>query len=544
MRNLLDIYEAWDKNNTDYIDDLEEGLLVAQEADSVEILKCLTYESRMLIDTFYTSEPVLEAGDVNIGINSVPTTKKNISSFSGRMIEFFKNIIDFITNTISKFMDSAKSIFTSNQQFIKDNYALLTNIPPGVALSISITAIPYDDLGATRRLLEPKGPETRDIFAFFDNIIGGKVSNLNIKEITGGGQQILQSFFPNLYKLDPNDAKHAAMLYYCGGKEPATVQYNTSDAVKHIKMMADFLRDYKNTSGICQRYADMIKKKLADLNTKLRNYQKEADRLMQERKQTAANFRQQRNNIRNPQQNAKNSNQTQQGAANVNGAPAQNGGNAAGNGQATTGNTNEAVLPLLYFYGPDMYSALEGTDIRKTEFGYAFEVVSPSAVAGANNTNTGANTNPPPRTPEQQQAMKNVQQNVSQANSESKAKLAQNKDAQSVLQFGINLAKIYATIIGCRMTVCQQIATHYRNVLDQVVAGINQYNQNRQKNNENAAYNAQQDYDKKQAQRQAQADYLQAKEDERERNRADYRAKNVNRGKLRGAWAKLFGSGR
>ena len=32
MRNLLDIYEAWDKNNTDYIDDLEEGLLVAQEA--------------------------------------------------------------------------------------------------------------------------------------------------------------------------------------------------------------------------------------------------------------------------------------------------------------------------------------------------------------------------------------------------------------------------------------------------------------------------------------------------------------------------------
>ena len=55
MRNLLDIYEAWDKNNTDYIDDLEEGLLVAQEADSVEILKCLTYESRMLIDTFYTS---------------------------------------------------------------------------------------------------------------------------------------------------------------------------------------------------------------------------------------------------------------------------------------------------------------------------------------------------------------------------------------------------------------------------------------------------------------------------------------------------------
>lgn len=527
MRNLLDIYEGWD-NNTGYIDDLEEGLLVAQEADSVEILKCLTYESRMLIDTFYTTEPVLEAGDVNIGINSAPTVKKNVSSFSGRMIEFFKNIIDFITNTISKFMDSAKSIFTSNQQFIKDNYALLTNIPPGVALSISITAIPYDDLGATRRLLEPKGPETRDIFAFFDNIIGGKVSNLNSKEITGGGQQILQSFFPNLYKLDSNDAKHAAMLYYCGGKEPATVQYNTSDAVKHIKMMADFLRDYKNTSGICQRYADMIKKKLADLNTKLRNYQKEADRLMQERKQTAANFRQQRNNIRNPQQNAQNGNKTQQSAP-------QNG--ATNTGATNTGNTNEAVLPLLYFYGPDMYSALEGTDIRKTEFGYAFEAInSPGTVAGANN--------PPPRTPEQQQAMKKVQQDVSNANAESKAKLSQNKDAQSVLQFGINLAKIYATIIGCRMTVCQQIATHYRNVLDQVVAGINQYNQNRQKNNENAAYNAQQEYDKKQAQRQAQADYLQAKEDERERNRADYRAKNVNRGKLRGAWAKLFGSGR
>jgi hypothetical protein len=522
MRTFLDIYEGWDRNNTEFVDDLEEGLLVAQEADSAEMLKCLSYESRMLIDTFYTSEPVLEAGNVDIGVNSVPTVKKNVSGFAARMTEFFKNIIDFITNTISKFMDSVKNIFTSNQQFIKDNYAVLTNIPAGVALSLSITVVPYDDLGATRRLTEPNGPETRDIFAFFDNIIAGKVSNLNIKEITGGGQQILQSFFPNLYKLDSRDAKHAALLYYCGGKEPATVQYNTTDAVKHIKMMADFLRDYKNTSGICQRYADMIKNKLADLNKKLNNYQKEANRLMQVRSQAAANFKQQRNNIRNPQNNNQN-----QGA------------NAAGGAQVGTGNAaKEAMLPLLYFYGPDMYSALEGTDIRKTEFGYAFEAISPGTVAGATNTNAGATT-PPPRTPEQQQAMKDVQQNVSQTNAETKAKVAQNKDAQAVLQFGINLAKIYATIIGCRMTVCQQIATHYRKVLDQVVAGINQYNQNREKNNENIAYNNQQEMNK----RQAQADYIQAKQDEAERNRADYKAKNVNRGKIRGAWAKLFGNG-
>ena len=529
MRTFLDIYEGWEGNNTEYIDDLEEGLLAAQEADSAEMLKCLSYESRMLIDTFYNSEPVLEAGDVNIGINSAPTVKKNVSGFAARMTEFFKNIIDFITNAISKFMDSVKSIFTSNQQFIKDNYALLTNIPAGVALSLSITVIPYDDLGATRRLTEPKGPETRDIFAFFDNIIAGKVSNLNIKEITGGGSQILQSFFPNLYKLDSRDAKHAALLYYCGGKEPATVQYNTTDAVKHIKMMADFLRDYKNTSGICQRYADMIKNKLADLNKKLNNYQKEANRLMQVRSQAAANFKQQRNNIRNPQNN----NQAQ----GANGAPARNNPNAAGGAQVNTGNgnaTKEAMLPLLYFYGPDMYSALEGTDIRKAEFGYAFEAINPASVAGAK---TPPAT--PPRTPEQQQAMKDVQQDVSQTNAETKAKVAQNKDAQAVLQFGINLAKIYATIIGCRMTVCQQIANHYRKVLDQVVAGINQYNQNRAKNNENAAYNNQQEMDK----RQAQADYIQAKQDEAERNKADYKARNVNRGKLRGAWAKLFGSG-
>ena len=523
MRTFLDIYEGWDRNNTEFVDDLEEGLLVAQEADSAEMLKCLSYESRMLIDTFYTSEPVLEAGNVDIGVNSVPTVKKNVSGFAARMTEFFKNIIDFITNTISKFMDSVKSIFTGNQQFIKDNYALLTNIPAGVALSLSITVIPYDDLGATRRLTEPNGPETRDIFAFFDNIIAGKVSNLNIKEITGGGQQILQSFFPNLYKLDSRDAKHAALLYYCGGKEPATVQYNTTEAVKHIKMMADFLRDYKNTSGICQRYADMIKNKLADLNKKLNNYQKEANRLMQVRSQAAANFKQQRTNIRN----AQNSNQTQ-GA--TNGAPA--------NGQANTANTaKEAMLPLLYFYGPDMYSALEGTDIRKAEFGYAFEQ-SPGAVAGATNATAGANQNPPTGSP-QPQDMKTVQQNVSQTNAETKAKVTQNKDAQAVLQFGINLAKIYATIIGCRMTVCQQIATHYRKVLDQVVAGINQYNQNRAKNNENAAYNNQQEMDK----RQAQADYIQAKQDEAERNKADYKARNVNRGKIRGAWAKLFGNG-
>ena len=77
MRTFLDIYEGWEGNNTEYIDDLEEGLLAAQEADSAEMLKCLSYESRMLIDTFYNSEPVLEAGDVNIGINSAPTVKKN-----------------------------------------------------------------------------------------------------------------------------------------------------------------------------------------------------------------------------------------------------------------------------------------------------------------------------------------------------------------------------------------------------------------------------------------------------------------------------------
>ena len=65
MRSLLDIYEAWDKNNTGYIDDLEEGLsketlqrVRVSETGEQDERRAMKRSARIIPDTFFSLFPL------------------------------------------------------------------------------------------------------------------------------------------------------------------------------------------------------------------------------------------------------------------------------------------------------------------------------------------------------------------------------------------------------------------------------------------------------------------------------------------------------
>ena len=456
----------------------EEFLLDTYEDQLAMEVSDMYTEASIMLSAFNQGELVLEEVEVGANNNSA-MRQKNVKGFFNHIAEFLKKIIKFIREALNKFMEGVANSLKTDMEWYKENAAYLDNIPEEIKADIKVTCIPYwgKDNKSYDRLAQPYIPMT-------PNNVKGVIQKMAADPNIKTKSQIMQNFFPVFFKLNGQNPREAAFLYYTGtdfkankgaGVIPASTEFKNEDALDAIQKMREFMGRFQDLANKTQTAIDKNAKELETSEKELENEQ-----------------------------------------------------------------ANECYQVGDYIYDHTLRSTLEGTDLVTALYEHGIPVkdingnilqpsieagmtINRTTVQGQGNSQAGGNAAPPPKGGNNPQPPKggnpqgqNQTQNPNNPN--------QDEDAKSPAQRANEVFRICATIGAARMTVVNNILNHYVNTLKQVVDAIKKFKGIQDENKETDKYNKEQ----RERENQQHADNL----------RAVKQAREVKRAKM-GWWGKI-----
>ena len=486
----------------DYIMDKAQGLQPASESQDVtEYMKLEdnafyhineSFNSDMvdyaISELYFLSEAweakriVIEADNrVQVGINKAPITRRRVTGVFGTIKETIRKIIAFIMNALERFNQAVSDLLKSDVQWVIDNNSLLNNLPPQVLQTMTLNYTNYMHTGAHQRVAERNLPTNGSLRNIAQRIGQEAVRAKQSGNQLDGAMTCYKNYFPQLYKLDPNNWKNAALLYYRGGsngsylppekKRPGrgeTVVAKGAECQRVIKTMTDYVLNYKQYASACSNM-------LGDLKVAMNEQSAVLDKLAKERSML----------------------------------------------------TNEADVSNATF-GPEMYSILENDNIYRTDLA-SMDIVTVEGMdyikeelgSGAANPQhplymTGARpTQQPQQAPQQNQNNANPNQNANnnqqqnnqqqqqqnQPNQQQKQQqLKQNEYSSDAARQLISAYQVCSSICTAKLTVCEEIERSYMRVLRGVAAAVHKYNGDTDQDRANRQYNQNRQNDRQAAQ--------------------------------------------
>jgi chromosome segregation ATPase len=162
-----------------------------------------------------------------------------------------------------------------------------------------------------------------------------------------------------------------------------------------------------------------------------------------------------------------------------------------------------------YVYDDSLYSVIEGCYLKDTELAMLTGVNEDlnSVATGTSDPNATNETPKPVRKDDNRAVALRNRNEIAKAGKEkaqndleaSSAEAKENDDARRTTDALIKLINITTIVVSARPTMIKQIMTHYRSVLEKLVAGINEYNGVSERNAENKRYNEAQDEQERRA---------------------------------------------
>lgn len=506
MESIVDIYEGWNPIN-DYGNDINTFIAEADEENDANRLIDLMLESDLLVDAYklYAFDQINEAtGDVSIDDGGANNKVERVSTgIFSKISNFLGKMVNFMTDMLNKFITDIKNTFQSNDSFIKENYGKLTKLPESIANGLTVTAIPYWETGTHDRLLKSNlDPEVMNATKVITDVLKSPdAPQANLFD------DFYKKFFPNLYKLDSKDYKHAVLMMYNGGTDPVTKQFSGNEAVNAVVQMANFMRDYHkyvdSTNSVVKSYTNTVNslKKIVD------DFQKKADsyaKLENEKRAAATKLRKKSADL----------NKQAKIMDNKISAKNKNGVNKTSNADLGNNTNNQQPQTSSFYYLDNELSyMLEGTNLANSELALYMPVneagLGHIATSNTDSANTRADFSSKKMNKYASKAGK--KNNYSNSDAQSKHDEAVNTGKQAVnnqregnkfqkeknfnqlvanyANSALKCAKIVSSMASMRLNLCKQIDDHYHNVLAKLVDAVNQYERNTQRNEENIAYN-------------------------------------------------------
>ena len=465
--------------STDYIKLGDNTFYAINESFNSSLLETAISELYFLGEAWEAKEIVIEAdNNVQVGINKAPITRRRVTGIFGTIKEAIRKIIVFIMNALERFQQAVADLLKSDVQWVIDNNAMLNNLPPQVLQTMTLNYTNYLHTNAHQRIAERNLPMNGSLRSIAQRIGNEAIKAKQAGRQLDGAMTCYKNFFPQLYKLDPNNWKNAALTYYRGGsngsylpperKRPGrgeTVMARGGDCQGVIKAMTAYVLNYKQYSAACIQMMNNLKAAMNEQNGVL-------NRLAKER--------------------------------------------------ATM--TNEADISNATF-GPDMYSILENDNISRTEL-VSMDILTKDGLNylreeigdGAANPQhpiymTGArpSQNPQPTQNAQQQQAPNQQQQAQQPkqakpvqteqpNQQQQRQVQQNDYNSDASRQLIAAYQVCSSICTAKLTVCEEIERSYMRVLRGVAAAVQKYNQDNNTDRANRQYNRDRQADQQAAQ--------------------------------------------
>lgn len=434
----------------EYTEDFEQFFYIANEQYNNDLLNEGINELVVLGQCYEAQEIMFEAGGVEIKDKEKPV-KRHVKGIFGNIKEFIRRIVNFLTETISKFSDAVADILKTDQEWLGENNSYFEDIPSNILMNMSLTVVPYFQRKTVARMKQPKLPMSQGgtIQSIIDWIVDKlkgrkKEGNIYIRE-----QDFYAHFFPDLYKYDKESPKRGAMRYYRDG-EPETITLKGGECKNAIIGMRDFCRDYKMYSDSAKRTITEVKNMIADQESALKRLETERSR--------------------------------------INSSPL------------------KEMLEVIPAMGT--FSILEGSFLYNTEFfnmkkldctGDDYESLIEGIAANVDNSanKVTGNTAAAPS----QSGNKSVKDANSEKKDEAPKPMTRDEKAQATARNDIEanearqILKAYqvcVTIATCKLTVCEEIHKSYMKILHGIVDGLKGHSDQVKKNEENREYNEEQ----------------------------------------------------
>ena len=400
-------------------------------------------------DLYESLHSVSEVNGVNIPAADKSPVQRKTTGLISRVHNFIRRMLEFIQDMLQKFLQTAADIIQSDTEWINKNETTLKNIPENVLNDMRISCTPYFLTKSHGRLRDPNIPVKPSTSAFFRTLIAVlQKAGLYKKD------RVYKDYFPELFKINPNNIKDASMIFFKGRiREVRTFQGR--NCLDVINIMINFCRNYKVYTTACKRSMEIIQASMKEQESYI-------NRLKEARAQI----------------------------------------------------TNSSTSESFDIFDDNFYSILEDANIFMSELDnldisiesnldYILEDIG-SGIATSNvqtNPNvkttiktTGQNSSPnrnfPPNQQQQQQNQGNVRTgNTKNLNVIQKGQLAINDIQQIKINTLLSAYQMAITVATSKLTVCELIHNSYMKVLRGVVEGMRRYEKNNQRNQENIAHN-------------------------------------------------------
>lgn len=355
---MIEITQEFNMVDTNFIDATEEAFLEAQEEYELARINDLYMEATILFDAYTTGSLVLE--DVKIGATNKPIEQKLIKGNMNRLMNYFGKIIKFLKGLIGNFLENISNTFKTDVEWLQENMQYIDKMPKEVINTLSLSCIPYwrNNNGKGHELfMTDKLPYTAkyagsEIHGIMDTITKQEQSKHEENEI-------YKEFFDPLYKLNSENVKQGAFLYYRGSQ--TSTKFTGNDAVKVINIMKVFIMDSPKYQNMLKAANNRVTKQIEDLEKELEQYQAKGKEIGTGETKPTVNDDNEVVQPKNPP--AASSTGNSSGGNNATGT-----GNSTGGNNTNGGNSGTSESYFYAFEGEALYSDIEGTSLFTSDF--------------------------------------------------------------------------------------------------------------------------------------------------------------------------------
>lgn len=274
---MIEITQEFNMVDTNFIDATEEAFLEAQEEYELARINDLYMEATILFDAYTTGSLVLE--DVKIGATNKPIEQKLIKGNMNRLTNYFGKIIKFLKGLINNFLENISDIFKTDVEWLQTNMQYLDKMPKEVINTLTLSCIPYwqNNNGKGHELfMTDKLPYTAKYAGSEVNGIIDTITKIK-DQAKHEENEIYKEFFDPLYKLNSENVKQGAFLYYRGSQ--TSTKFSGNDAVKVINIMKVFIMDSPKYQNMLKAANNRVSKQMENLEKELEQHQSKGKEL-------------------------------------------------------------------------------------------------------------------------------------------------------------------------------------------------------------------------------------------------------------------------
>lgn len=274
---MIEITQEFNMVDTNFIDATEEAFLEAQEEYELTRINDLYMEATILFDAYTTGSLVLE--DVKIGATNKPIEQKLIKGNMNRLTNYFGKIIKFFKGLINNFLENISDIFKTDVEWLQTNMQYLDKMPKEVINTLTLSCIPYwqNNNGKGHELfMTDKLPYTAKYAGSEVNGIIDTITKIK-DQAKHEENEIYKEFFDPLYKLNSENVKQGAFLYYRGSQ--TSTKFSGNDAVKVINIMKVFIMDSPKYQNMLKAANNRVSKQMENLEKELEQHQSKGKEL-------------------------------------------------------------------------------------------------------------------------------------------------------------------------------------------------------------------------------------------------------------------------